>query len=156
MGKIHTTGTEGEKEVIEKIKCPNCRQSLMALPPSYPLFDIQCTACLFRAQVKTSTSKPGSGVRGATADIMSYSLKAGQIVPPLILNYKWEGGQEIRFYPFVPRENLKFRQLSPNAIRANLKMFDYISLSSLPYLVLYPKKSIIAANDNPRTKNKAG
>ncbi len=146
MGKIHTTGSEGEKEVIEKIKCPNCGQSLMNLPTSYPLFDVQCTACLFRAQIKTSTSKPGGKIMGATSDVMNYYMKAGQIIPPLIVNYKWDGGQEIRFYPFIPRENLKFRQLSPNAIRANLKMFDYVNLKTLPYLVTYSKRNERSSN----------
>jgi len=138
MGKNHLTGTEGEKEVIEKVRCPNCGQQLMSLPPSYPLFDVQCTACLFRAQIKTSTSKPGGKIMGATGTIMNYYIKAGQIIPPLIVNHKWDGGQEIRFYPFVPKENLKFRQLSPTAIRANLKMFDYSGLNTVPYFVLFP------------------
>lgn len=137
MGKNHITGSEGEKEVIEKVKCPNCGQSLMSLPTSYPLFDVQCTACLFRAQIKTSTSRPGGKIMGATADVMNYYMKAGQIIPPLIVNYKWDEGQEIRFYPFIPRENLKFRQLSSTAIRANLKMFDYINLNKLAFFLLF-------------------
>ncbi len=137
MGKNHITGSEGEKEVIEKVKCPNCKGALMLFPTSQPLFDVFCKHCSFKAQVKTSTSKPNGKILGATADVMNYYMKAGQVIPPLIVNYKWSGGQEIRFYPFIPRENLKFRRLPPAAIRANLKMFDYINLNSLPYLVLH-------------------
>lgn len=140
MGKNHFIGTEGEKEVVDKVNCPNCNGQLVLMPVSQPLFDVQCVRCLFKAQVKTSTAKPSSKIRGATWDIMNYHLKVGGLVPPLLVNFNWDSGQEIRFYPFIPREDLKFRQLSPTAIRANLKMFDYIGLDLLPYFVLYPAK----------------
>ena len=45
----------GEKVVVEKVPCPNCGKRLMPLPPNYPLYDLQCTGCLFRAQVKKSS-----------------------------------------------------------------------------------------------------
>src|SRR3972149_10176766 len=137
MGKNHITGSEGEKEVVDKVKCPNCKGELMLMPSSQPLFDVFCKRCSFKAQVKTSTSKPSGKILGATGDVMSYYMKSGQLIPPLIVNYKWRGGQEIRFYPFIPRENLKFRQLSPTAIRANLKMFDYIKLDTLAHIILF-------------------
>jgi len=64
-------------------------------------------------------------------------------MPPLIANFKWkEKGkehQEILFYPFIPKENLKKRQLSPTARRANYKMFNYTGLDKLPYFILYKK-----------------
>jgi len=64
-------------------------------------------------------------------------------MPPLIANFKWqEKGverQEIRFYPFVPRKNLKKRQLSKTARRANYKMFNYIGLDTLSFMTLYKK-----------------
>ena len=77
----------------------------MVLPKNYPLYDIQCTACNFRAQVKTNHSRPKSIIFGAGWDIMEKVLKSGFLVPPLITNFKWAVGgvemQEIRFYPFV-------------------------------------------------------
>ena len=65
------------------------------------------------------------------------------MVPALIANFKWEDKdgkhQEIRFYPFVPKINLKKHQLSPTARRANYKMFNYIGIDSIPFFVLHKK-----------------
>lgn len=139
-----TTGDEGEKEVVDLIRCPNCKKKLMQLPRNYPLYDLQCTACSFRAQVKTNKSKPKKEIFGAGWEIMNKVMKAGFIVPPLIVNYKWqEKGkvhQKIFFYPFVPKENLKKRQLSPTARRANYKMFNYTGLDKLPHFILYEQE----------------
>ncbi|KKU46907.1 MAG: hypothetical protein UX62_C0003G0005 [Microgenomates group bacterium GW2011_GWA2_46_7] len=132
-------GDQGELEVIGLVKCPNCGKKLMVLPPNYPLYDIQCTGCSFRAQVKTNQCKPKSEIFGAGWEIMDKVLKSGFQVPSLIANYKWDRGQEIRFYPFIPKTNLKKRTLSPTARRANYKMFNYIGLDKLPYLSLYTK-----------------
>ena len=122
---IKITGDEGEKEVVNLIRCPNCNKKLMQLPNNYPLYDIQCTACSFRAQIKTNNSKPKKEIFGAGWEIMNKVMKAGFMVPPLIVNYKWqEKGktyQKILFYPFIPKENLKKRQLSPTAKRAKYK-----------------------------------
>jgi hypothetical protein len=149
MGKNHLTGSEGEKDVIEKVKCPNCTNRLMRLPPSFPLSDVLCTACVFRAQVKTSTSKPGDKIMRATWKVMEYQLKAGHLIPPLIVNYNWNGQQEIRFYPFISKENLKTRTISPTAVRANLMMFDYVGLNKLPFILLYRSEvSISIENHN--------
>ena len=106
-------GTVGEIEVVKLIKCPNCGKKLMLLPEGYPLFDIQCKACNFRAQIKTSTnSKPKDVVRGAGWDIMNKVLKSGFLVPSLIVNFKWKeknkDKQEIRFYPFIKKSNLRY------------------------------------------------
>ena len=74
---------------------------------------------------------------------MDKVLKAGYIIPPLILNFKWtEKGtekQEIRFYPFVPKKNLSHYKLSETARRANYEMFTYIGMDKLPYLLIYQK-----------------
>lgn len=51
-------GNQGEQEVVDLVKCPNCGKDLMLLPTNYPLYDLQCTGCNFRAQVKTNRSKP--------------------------------------------------------------------------------------------------
>lgn len=134
-------GDEGEQEVVDLVPCPNCSKPLMLLPKNYPLFDLQCTGCSFRAQVKTNRGKPDSSILGAGWEIMNKVLKSGFLVPPLITNNKWEEKgtkkQEIRFYPFVPKSNLENYQLSSTARRANYKMFRYVNLSKLPYFVLY-------------------
>jgi hypothetical protein len=115
----------------------------MLLPKNYPLYDVQCTGCSFRAQVKTNQSKPKAVVFGAGWEIMEKVLKSGFLTPPLFLNFKWEEKgikkQEIRFYPFVPKINLKKYTLSPTARRANYKMFNYINMDKLPSFLLYSK-----------------
>ena len=136
-------GDIGEKEVVANVPCPNCKKPLMQLPPNYPLYDLQCTGCSFRAQVKTNNSKPKDEIFGAGWEIIEKVLKSGFMVPPLFTNFKWkEKGkmkQTIIFYPFIPKANLKRRQLSPTARRANYKMFNYVRLSSLPRFVVYEK-----------------
>lgn len=138
------SGDTGEQEVVDLIPCPNCKKSLMLLPPSFPLYDVQCTGCSFRAQVKTNMSKPKGTIFGAGWDIMDKVLKSGYLVPPLITNFKWsEAGhdyQVIRFYPFVPKSNLLKYTLSPTARRANYKMFRYSELEKLPYFVMFESK----------------
>src|SRR3989338_8820488 len=84
------TGDKGELEVIKFVECPNCNRKLMLLPNSYPLFDVQCRGCFFRAQVKsTNGSKPHDVIRGAGWEIMNKVLKAGSLVPSLIVNFTW-------------------------------------------------------------------
>jgi hypothetical protein len=115
----------------------------MTLPPNYPLYDVQCTGCSFRAQVKTNASKPKAVVFGAGWDIMEKVLKSGFMTPALFLNFKWEEKgrkkQEIRFYPFVPKTNLRKYTLSKKARRANYKMFNYIGMDDLLYFVSYER-----------------
>lgn len=143
MSKNKISGDAGEVEVIGLVPCPNCGKKLMALPQNYPLFDVQCTGCSFRAQVKTNNSKPKKEIFGAGWEIMEKVLKSGYITPPMIANFKWQdktgARQEIRFYPFVPKGNLKKYTLSPEARRANYKMFRYIGLDALPHFLLYQK-----------------
>lgn len=132
-------GDLGEQDVVDLVPCPNCGKKLMTLPPNYPLYDVQCTGCSFRAQIKTNLCKPKKEIFGAGWDIIEKVLKAGFQIPPLIANFKWDSGHEIRFYPFIPKTNLKRRQLSSNARRANYKMFNYVGLDKLPYFVLFKK-----------------
>lgn len=138
-----TSGDAGEQEIVELVPCPNCSKRIMLLPTNYPLFDVQCTGCSFRAQVKTNKSKPKSVVFGAGWQIMSKVLKSGYMVPQLFLNFKWmEAGlerQEIRFYPFVPKKNLSNYKLSEGARRANYEMFTYVGMDKLPYFVVFSK-----------------
>ncbi len=143
MASNKFSGDIGENDVIELVPCPNCGKRLMILPPSFPLFDVQCTGCSFRAQVKTNLSKPKREIFGAGWEIMDKVTKSGYIIPPLITNYKWKekgvNRQEIRFYPFIPKTSLKKRKLSETARRANYWMFNYIGLDKLPYLILYSR-----------------
>ena len=143
MPSNRQSGDIGEKEIIRLVSCPNCGKKLMALPSNYPLYDVQCTGCSFRAQVKTNQSKPKAVVFGAGWDIMEKVLKSGFITPPIFANFKWEekekNRQEIRFYPFVPKLNLRKYQLSAKARRANYKMFNYVGLDTLPYFVVYKR-----------------
>jgi len=136
-------GDSGEQEVVKLVPCPNCGKKLMLLPASYPLYDVQCTGCNFRAQVKTNSTKPKAEIFGAGWDIIDKVMKAGFVIPPLFANFKWKdktgNHQEIRFYPFVPKMHLRKRQLSPTARRANYKMFNYIGIDKLPHFVLYQK-----------------
>jgi DNA-directed RNA polymerase subunit RPC12/RpoP len=134
-------GDQGEKEVVELVQCPNCGKDLMLLPPNYPLYDVQCTGCSFRAQVKTNRSKPKSEIFGAGWQIIEKVLKSGFLTPALIANFKWKDKdiqhQEIRFYPFVTKKNLKKYQLPSTAKRANYWMFNYVGLDKLPYFTIY-------------------
>lgn len=143
MSKNKTAGDVGEKEVVDLVPCPNCAKPLMQLPPNYPLYDLQCTGCSFRAQVKTNNCKPKDEIFGAGWEIMEKVLKSGFMVPPLFVNYKWteakQAKQKIVFYPFIPKRKLKKRQLSAEAKRANYKMFNYTGLLSLPHFILYEK-----------------
>lgn len=111
MSIAQQNGSAGEKEVVQLVKCPNCGKSLMLLPPNYPLYDVQCIGCNFRAQIKTINQKPCSTIRGAGWDIMDKVLKSGLLPPMLILNFKWkEKGQDhqcIKFFPFVPKNTYK-------------------------------------------------
>ncbi|MDD2785678.1 MAG: DpnI domain-containing protein [Patescibacteria group bacterium] len=136
-------GDQGENEVIALVPCPNCKKKLMVLPPNYPLYDVQCTGCSFRAQIKTNQCKPKAVIFGAGWEIMDKVLKSGFMIPHLIANFRWmEKGkmkQEILFYPFIPKENLQKRQLSEKARRANYWMFNYTGLDKLPHFVLYKK-----------------
>ena len=143
MVQYKKAGDIGEKDIVKLVPCPNCGKPLMQLPPNYPLYDLQCTGCSFRAQVKTNSCKPKDEIFGAGWEIMEKVLKSGFMTPALFVNYKWvennKSRQKIIFYPFIPKKNLKKRQLSQTAKRANYKMFNYCGLLSLPHFVYYEK-----------------
>jgi len=136
-------GDLGEKEVVKNVSCPNCGKELMILPRNYPLYDVQCTACVFRAQVKTNKKKPAKEIFGAGWKIMEKVLKSGFMAPPLITNYKWiekgKGRQEIRFYPFIPKKNLKQSLRNIKSHNRRYWMFNYIGLDKLPNFVVFEK-----------------
>ncbi len=136
-------GDFGEQEIVDLISCPNCKKKLMLLPPSFPLCDVQCVGCNFRAQVKTNSTKPKKEIFGATWEVMDKVTKSGYFAPPLIANFKWieknEMKQEIRFYPFIPKLNLKKYLATFKSGRKDLWMFNYIGLDQLPHFVLFNK-----------------
>ena len=140
MAGNQAAGALGEREVCELVRCPNCSKQLVLLPTGFPLFDVQCSRCLFRAQVKTVNGKPRGSIFGAGWDIYEKVLKAGHLAPPLIVNFKWvakgEPQQEIRFYPFIAKKNVQKYQLSPTARRANYRMFRYVGLDKAPYITV--------------------
>ena len=74
---------------------------------------------------------------------MEKVLKSWFMIHPLFANFKWKEKewekQEIRFYPFIPKVNLKKYQLSETARRANYKMFHYQDMDSVPYFIVYKK-----------------
>lgn len=137
------SGDTGEQEVVEKVPCPNCGKNLMTLPKNYPLYDVQCTGCLFRAQVKTNNTKPKSEIFGAGWSIVEKVLKSGYMVPSLITNFKWSDKtgehQEIRFYPFIPKKNLKKRFTKIQKTGRELWMFNYIGIDKIPSFELYKR-----------------
>lgn len=142
MANNKESGDIGEKEVVALMSCPNCQKKLMLLPPNYPMYDVQRTACNFRAQVKTNNCKPKSVIFGAGYDIYEKVMKAGFLAPPLIVNFRWidkkgTANREIRFYPFVAKGNIKKYTLSANAKRANYKMFRYEKLDKIPFIVMH-------------------
>ncbi len=135
------SGDLGEKEIVDLVLCPNCGKKLMLLPQSYPLFDVQCTACSFRAQIKTNRGKPKNEIFGAGWDILEKTLKAGYLVPPLLVYFKWTKDNdiechEIRFYPFIPRVNIKKRILHEGSRRAGYKMYNYTNIDKIPYFIV--------------------
>ena len=138
------TGDAGEIEVCNLVECPNCGSKLALLPPSFPLADILCSRCQFRAQVKTVSHKPSDTILGAGYDIYEKVFKAGYLLPPLFANFKWNDkdgriNQEIRFYPLISKKNIKSYTLSEKAVRANYRMFRYVGLNNAPFVVVYEK-----------------
>src|SRR4030042_1460237 len=134
------SGDQGENEIVKNVRCPNCGKKLMRLPRNFSLYDIQCKACFFRAQIKTNRCKPKKEIFGAGWEIINKVLKSGYFIPPLIANFKWvEKGKtkkEIRFYPFITRSNLKKYPLSR---RPNEYRFNYVGMDKLPHFILTPR-----------------
>ena len=139
-GNIKKIGDAGEQYIVDHVLCPNCDKKLMNLPPNYPLADVQCTACLFRAQVKTTSSRQRQTICGAGWDIFEKVLKAGHLAPALIAHFLWKEGNathhKVILYPFIPRKCLKKYQLSAQARRSKYRMFNYVNLGSIPSMVL--------------------
>ena len=135
-------GDAGEIEIAKHVPCPNCGKKLERLPKNYPLYDMQCNGCYFRAQVKTSESSPKSTVRGAGWGIINKVMKAGFLAPPLIVYFKGkkiEGKKsrraesQVLFFPFVTKKRMVNHTLNrPDRYR----MFNYDGLLGLPHFEL--------------------
>jgi hypothetical protein len=138
MNRTQQIGEKGVIDIARRVDCPNCGEVMRPIPKNHPLFNIQCTCCSFRAHVKTSTQPPKSVLAGAGWDILTSVLKCGYMVPPLIANHSWtQDGvekREVRFFPFIPKANLKPRSLSQSHRQPGYKMFDYVGLDRLPHL----------------------
>jgi hypothetical protein len=145
MSKNKEIGDTGELEIVDMVPCPNCGKKLMKLPPNYPLYDVQCTGCLFRAQVKTNNIKPQNVIRGAGWEIMNKVFKAGFLTPPLIVNFKWQvkgkNKQEIRFYPFINKSSFIKTVANIKSRNRKHKMFNY-NLKDLKFYLLPIKNNI--------------
>jgi hypothetical protein len=133
MAKSHDSGQKGESEIVRDVGCPNCGARLMKLPSSFSLFDVQCVRCLFRAQVKTARCKPKGEIFGAGWSILEKNLKAGHMIPPLIVNFQWKDrAHRIRrmvyFFPFLTSDNIRRRQRSKRGKRPGYKEFNYVGL----------------------------
>jgi DNA-directed RNA polymerase subunit RPC12/RpoP len=136
-------GDWGERYVCEHVACPNCGKPLQSLPPSYPLADVQCTACSFRAQVKTVRGAPCGTIRGAGWDVVDKVTKAGHLLPALLVVWAPNSRVRVDFYPFISRACLKPYKLGPKAVRAGYRMFRY-RLAGLPMVTL-----VDIAGDSP-------
>ena len=138
------SGKAGELAVIGVVPCPNCHSKLMLLPPGFPLFDVQCTRCMFRAQVKTVGRQPKDQIFGAGWDVLEKTLKTGQLIPPLLLNFEWRDAatgrdrHEVYFYPFLTKDNVRRRQRSLSGQRPGYKEFNYVGLLNVPQMRLFP------------------
>ncbi len=143
MNKVSNkdAGDLGEKEVVDLVLCPNCNKKLMLLPRNFPMYDVQCTGCTFRAQVKTNNCKPRNIIFGSGYDIYNKVLKAGYLSPSLIALFRWntKNGlcREIRFYPFIAKGNIQKYTPKETAKRKNYKMFLYAKLDKIPFMVLH-------------------
>ena len=138
-------GTDGERDVISKVPCPNCGKRLIALPKGFPLFDVQCTRCVFRAQVKTNHSKPKDEIFGAGRVVLNHALRSGQLIPPLIANFHWKEGRKKRqvviLYPFLTQKNIRKRTRGAAGARPGYKEFNYLRLKhpATPRMTLLDK-----------------
>lgn len=140
-GGSTTLGEEAERFVVEHVVCPSCGSPLRQLPPGYPLFDVQCAACLFRAQVKRVQEQPRSRLRGGSWSVGNTYLRTGQLLPPMYVCFGWPRSQPeptaVYFFPLVPARNVAKRVLSPrHKTDAGRAMAEYRDMLSLPHQVV--------------------
>jgi hypothetical protein len=137
-------GTEAEEFVCANVPCPSCTSPLRPLPGGYPLLDVECTGCLFRAQVKRVKMKPRSRLRGGSWGPVDVWLKTGFLLPPMLVCFDWPAGEagpgSIYLFPLVPKKNVKRRRLSEaHKTAAGRVMTEYVDMLQLPYTVVYER-----------------
>ena len=100
-----------------------------------------------------------STVRGAGWDIIHKVLKAGNLAPPLIVNFKKDGNRtksEILFFPFITKNHMKKYALGKGHRQEGYKMFDYVELKKLPHFRLNTQKKLWEDGSPEAEKNRAG
>ena len=134
-------GTEAENFVVAHVPCPSCAQALRKLPAGYPLYDVDCTRCLFRAQVKRVLEKPRSRVRGASWEVTNHHLRTGNLIPPMFVCFGWKtdaaAPTAIYFFPLVPATHVQPRTLSKRHATPGRRMTEYVRMLDLPYAVVW-------------------
>jgi hypothetical protein len=145
-----TEGRQAEQFVVENVRCPSCDKALRELPRGYPLYDVECVRCLFRAQVKRVKAAPRDRIRGGSYDIPRHHLKTGHLLPPMFVCFGWETGadapQEVWFFPLVPARNLTMRVLSERHATPGRSMAEYIGMRALPHAVVWQKNAATASS----------
>jgi hypothetical protein len=98
---------------------------------------------MFRAQVKTVRfAPPKDQIFGAGWDVLEKTLKTGQLIPPLLVNFQWSAGattrarQEVHFFPFLTKDNVRKRQRSEGGQRPGYREFNYVGLLKAPQIRL--------------------
>jgi hypothetical protein len=135
------SGAEAERFVVDKIPCPSCGSALRALPAGYPLYDVECTSCLLRAQVKRVLARPRDRIRGASWEVIAHHFKTGHPIPPMFACFGWHASatepEAVWFFPLIPTRNVKMRALSERHQTPGRKMAEYVEMKSLPHFVLF-------------------
>jgi hypothetical protein len=154
-GPSTTLGDEAERYVVERVPCPSCGSALRQLPPGYPLFDVQCSGCLFRAQVKRVQEKPRSRLRGGSWNVVNTYLRTGQLLPPMFVCFDWPRSEAepgyVYFFPLVPAKNVVKRVLSElHKTDAGRAMAEYRDMLSLPHQVIATRAPSGASVTPPR------
>lgn len=137
------SGERAVEFVLTQIKCPYCEKALIDLPRATPVYDVACSRCEFRAQVKSVETPRRKRIRGASARPLAGLRWAGKSSPPLIVVWGWDGknrsAEQVTLYPLVPWRHVRERALpDKHATMAGRLMVDYHDLDLLPYFALYP------------------
>jgi hypothetical protein len=136
-----TLGEEAERLIAERVPCPSCGSALHQLVRGYPLFDVQCSKCLFRAQVKRVQEAPRNRLRGGSWNVVNTYLRTGQLLPPMFVCFGWPRlvaePSSIYFFPLVPAKNVTKRVLSEaHKTDAGRAMVEYREMLSLPHQII--------------------
>jgi hypothetical protein len=76
--------------------------------------------------------------------VLDKTLKSGHLIPPLLLNFQWvdattsKDRQEVYFFPFLTKNNVRRRQRSMSGQRPGYKEFNYVGLVNAPQMRLFP------------------